>query len=88
MTSESGVRPDADALLQKDFEEFLKTVPLEKVYYIQLADAARQSPPLGPSHEWYDPGQKYVMTWSRNAGLFPCEEWRGGYLPVLKMLEV
>lgn len=88
VTSETGVRENADKLLQVDIEEFLREVPLDKVYYIQLADAARISPPLSPSHEWYDPKQKYTMTWSRNARLFPFEEDRGGYLPVLKMLEM
>lgn len=88
VTSESGVRPNADRLLQADIDEFLREVPLDKIYYVQLADAARISPPLSPSHEWYDPKQKYTMTWSRNARLFPFEEDRGGYLPVLKMLEM
>jgi 4-hydroxyphenylpyruvate dioxygenase len=27
------------------------------------------------------------MNWSRNARLFPCEEDRGGYLPVLRIAE-
>lgn len=87
-TSESGVLPNADKILQADMDEFLREVPLEKVYYVQLADAARMSPPLSVDHEWYDPKQKWVMTWSRNARLFPFEEDRGGYLPVLKMLEM
>jgi 4-hydroxyphenylpyruvate dioxygenase len=86
-TTESGVRENADRKLQEDIDIFLKSVPLEKVYYVQLSDAARQSPPIGPSHPWYDATMKPNMIWSRNARLFPFEVDGGGYLPVMKLLE-
>ncbi|KAI5797724.1 xylose isomerase-like protein [Geopyxis carbonaria] len=82
-TSRSGIRPNAAEVLRADLDEFVATVPLEKVYYVQLADAERLEPPLAPGHEWWgDKGMRAEMVWSRNARLFPGE----GYLPCLDML--
>jgi len=86
-TSKSGIKPDADRILEEDLQELKRTVPLDKVYYVQLADAEKLSPPMGPGHPWYDPKMQPTMSWSRNARLFPFEEDRGGYLPVLRMFE-
>jgi 4-hydroxyphenylpyruvate dioxygenase len=83
-TSESGIRKNADQGLQKDLDDFVRSVPLEKVYYVQLADAPKPSPPMGPTHEWWNPAMKPNMIWSWNSRLFPFED---GYLPVMKMLE-
>lgn len=55
---------------------------LAKLFYVQLSDAERLDPPLSPNHPYYEATQKPNMQWSRNARLFPCEESRGGYLPV------
>lgn len=88
VTAESGLRERADERLQDDMDEFLRTVPLEKVYYVQLADAARLSQPINPTHPWYVASQKPNMTWSRNARLFPFEEEFGSHLPVIKMLDM
>jgi 4-hydroxyphenylpyruvate dioxygenase len=60
-TAESGLRENAEERLRRDVEEFLKEVPLEKVYYIQLSDASRMSPPLSESHEWWNPKMKPNM---------------------------
>jgi len=86
-TSESGVRPKADEILERDMKEFKAAVPVEKVYFVQLSDAERLQQPINPSHPWYNARQNPNMTWSRNARLFPLEEKLGGYLPVLRMLE-
>ncbi|KAL3470597.1 xylose isomerase-like protein [Aspergillus californicus] len=58
---------------------------IKKIFYIQLVDGERLSAPLDASHPFYVAGQPARMNWSRNARLFPCEEERGGYLPVLEM---
>ncbi|GAA6056554.1 hypothetical protein JCM3770_004357 [Rhodotorula araucariae] len=95
-TSPTGERPDAPARLSASLAELVATVPREKVYYLQLADAVRLSPPLLPlstssaaaraegrevSALQVD-GQDPRMSWSRTSRLFPGETDRGGYLPV------
>ncbi|BGP36163.1 hypothetical protein JCM10450v2_000061 [Rhodotorula kratochvilovae] len=94
--SPTGERPDAAARLSGSLAELVATVPREKVYYLQLADAVRLSPPLLPlgmstaearaqgrevSALQVD-GQDPRMSWSRTSRLFPGETDRGGYLPV------
>ncbi|KAL4791761.1 xylose isomerase-like protein [Aspergillus venezuelensis] len=58
---------------------------INKIFYIQLVDGERLSSPLDEKHPFYVEGQPTRMNWSRNARLFPCEEERGGYLPVLEI---
>ncbi|KAL5002670.1 xylose isomerase-like protein [Aspergillus recurvatus] len=58
---------------------------IRKIFYIQLVDGERLSEPLDEKHPFYVDGQPARMSWSRNARLFPCEEERGGYLPVLEI---
>ncbi|KAI5817245.1 sugar phosphate isomerase [Pyronema omphalodes] len=84
-TAEQGKRLDADENMRRDLKELVETVPLEKIYYVQLSDAMKLSTPIGEGHEWWDSKMKPNMIWSRNARLFPCEEELGGYLPVLEM---
>jgi 4-hydroxyphenylpyruvate dioxygenase len=59
--TESGMRNGADERFRKDWEEFVSEVPVEKVYYVQLSDAQKLSPPLSESHEWWDPKMKPNM---------------------------
>ncbi|KAL2845716.1 xylose isomerase-like protein [Aspergillus pseudoustus] len=61
---------------------------VSKIFYIQLVDGERLSSPLDSKHPFHVAGQPTRMNWSRNARLFPCEEDRGGYLPVLRIAEV
>ncbi|KAL4976330.1 xylose isomerase-like protein [Aspergillus desertorum] len=61
---------------------------IRKIFYIQLVDGERLSAPLDEKHPFYVDGQPARMSWSRNARLFPCEEERGGYLPVLEIARV
>lgn len=63
----------------------VKTVPVEKIFYLQLSDAEALSSPLVEGHVFYVEGQPPWMSWSRNARLFPCEEALGGFLPVLSI---
>ena len=58
---------------------------MDKIFYLQLSDVDRLGAPLVEGHEFYNPEQALHMSWSRNARLFPCEEDRGGYMPVLNI---
>ncbi|KAL4886481.1 xylose isomerase-like protein [Aspergillus karnatakaensis] len=85
----SGKTRDAEEATSKSLQLLLDkardgTLDVSKIFYIQLVDGERLSSPLTADHEFYVPGQPARMNWSRNARLFPCEEERGGYLPVLE----
>ncbi|KAK9452852.1 xylose isomerase-like protein [Dipodascopsis uninucleata] len=82
ITTESGIKKNADTVLKKNLEDLVSTVPVEKVYFVQLSDAERLDQPMNENHPWYAPSQKPNMTWSRNARLFPYENSLGAYLPV------
>lgn len=58
---------------------------LSKIFYVQLVDGERLRAPLDENHPFHVPGQPTRMNWSRNARLFPLEQDRGGYLPVLEI---
>ncbi|KAJ5247764.1 hypothetical protein N7468_002747 [Penicillium chermesinum] len=59
-----------------------------KIFYVQLVDGERLDAPLDERHPFYVAGQPARMSWSRNARLFPCEESRGGYLPIVDVARV
>ncbi|KAK8131363.1 3-dehydroshikimate dehydratase [Apiospora sp. TS-2023a] len=61
---------------------------LSKLYVVQVADGERLAEPLRPGHPFYVAGQPARMSWSRNARLFLCEPDRGGYLPVVEMVQL
>ena len=85
--STTGLRQaDAEAL-GRDLQELVSVVSAERLFSIQLADAAKLDPPLSPQHVWHDPSQHPLMTWSRQARLFPLEKEMGAYLPVLEVLQ-
>ncbi|KAL5358109.1 xylose isomerase-like protein [Aspergillus floccosus] len=79
--------PDADAALRQSLNRLAHTVDIEKILIVQMADAEQLAEALKPGHPLYIPGQPSRMSWSRNARLFLCEEDRGGYLPVLEVLQ-
>ncbi|BCS25903.1 sugar phosphate isomerase/epimerase family protein [Aspergillus puulaauensis] len=88
--SPSGKTADADAAVAQSIRTLRGKVSsgeldIKKIFYIQLVDGERLSAPLDESHPFYVAGQPARMNWSRNARLFPCEEERGGYLPVLEI---
>lgn len=58
---------------------------LSKIFYVQLVDGERLRAPLDEKHPFYVKGQPKRMNWSRNARLFPFEQERGGYLPVMEI---
>ena len=84
--SSSGRMSTAVESLRRDLQELARTVRPERLFSVQLADAAKLNPPLSPQHPWYDSSQSPLMTWSRQARLFPLEEEMGAYLPVLDVL--
>ncbi|GAA6004386.1 hypothetical protein JCM10207_000698 [Rhodosporidiobolus poonsookiae] len=85
----SGIRIGGSTRLALSMNELVATIPKDKVFYLQLADAELIDPPLSnvgaavPSKSPYHvEGQQPRMSWSRNCRLFPGERERGGYLPV------
>lgn len=81
-SSPTGKVPNADVELEASMATLVETVSLPKVFYIQVVDAERMSPPLTPTHPMYNSDQPARLTWSRNARTFLYEEERGAYLPV------
>lgn len=84
--SPTGKTPTADADTQASILRLRNNsnnIDLSKVFYVQLVDGERLNAPLDENHEFYVAGQPPRMNWSRNARLFPFEEDRGGYLPVV-----
>jgi 4-hydroxyphenylpyruvate dioxygenase len=80
--AEASTVEDADARLKASMEHLVKTVDVNKVFYVQVVDAERMSPPLTRGHPFYGQEQPARMSWSRNARLFMYEQEKGGYLPV------
>lgn len=78
----SGVYPDGPEKLSSSLRLFLKTIPLHKLFYVQLSDAERFDPPFSENHPWYVEGEAPEFTWSKHARPFPLERDFGGYTPV------
>lgn len=83
--SATGRREGGDKDLATSMARLVRDVDVTKVFYVQLSDAERLSAPLIEGHEFYHSEQPPRMSWSRNARLFPGEEERGGYFPVLEI---
>ncbi|GAA5891088.1 hypothetical protein JCM6882_006416 [Rhodosporidiobolus microsporus] len=93
-TAPSGIRIGGHTRLACSLDELVRTVPVEKIFYLELADAELISPPLSeigakePSKSpFHVDGQQPRMSWSRNCRLFPYEQDRGGYMPVDKVMK-
>ncbi|KAL4917610.1 xylose isomerase-like protein [Aspergillus aurantiobrunneus] len=89
----SGKTPDAESAVADSMSTLRSAImsgelDMQKIFYVQLVDGERLAAPLDEDHEFHVPGQPARMSWSRNARLFPCEEDRGGYLPVLEIARV
>lgn len=82
-TAISGRLIDADERLRVSLARMVKELDGQKVFYVQVGDAAKLTPPLNQKHTFYSAQQPSRMSWSRNARLFAFEESRGGYLPIL-----
>ncbi|KAF4125395.1 4-hydroxyphenylpyruvate dioxygenase [Geosmithia morbida] len=63
-----------------------RDVDFSRVFAVQVADGERLDKPLLPGHPFHVAGQPARMSWSRNARLFLCEPYRGGYLPILDIV--
>ncbi|KAL4945760.1 hypothetical protein BDV06DRAFT_229950 [Aspergillus oleicola] len=82
----SGVYPDGPANLSSSLSRFVQTVPVSKIFYIQLSDAEKFDPPFSKSHEWYIEGEAPEFTWSKHARPYPLESEYGGYTPVVEIV--
>ncbi|KAI5199999.1 xylose isomerase-like protein [Aureobasidium subglaciale] len=80
--SPTGMVEDAEAALAASLARLVKTVDVNKVFYIQVVSAERVDPPLDEKHPYHADGQPSRMSWSRNARCFIYETDRGDYLPV------
>lgn len=74
----------ADQDLQMSLERLVREIDPDRVMMIQLADGERVDP---QSTFLQTPGMPKLLAWSRNARLFPCEEERGGYLPIREVAD-
>ncbi|KAK5694400.1 hypothetical protein LTR17_024850 [Elasticomyces elasticus] len=79
--SETGKTASAEEDLEASLA-LMRKLPVEKVFYLQLSDAEKLTPPYSPGHEMFEDGGRARCLWSRGARLFPFEEDRGGYLPI------
>lgn len=85
-TSTLGYLQNGEANLTTTLETMTKDLDPRKIFYIQIGDAEKLSPPLGPGHEFWDEKNLPRMSWSRNARLFTFQ--KEGYLPVGKILDI
>ncbi|KAK2800048.1 hypothetical protein FQN50_008287 [Emmonsiellopsis sp. PD_5] len=58
------------------------SVPAEKIFLLQIADAELVNPAALKLSLCQMPDAPELLPWSRNHRLFPMEEERGGYMPV------
>lgn len=87
-TAHDGRMFDAERALGASLERMRDVVDAKKVFLVQVADAERMREPLVEGHSFHIDGQPTRMSWSRSARLFPGEEDKGAYLPVLDVLRV
>jgi 4-hydroxyphenylpyruvate dioxygenase len=74
----------ADKDLQDSMDRLVREIDPSRVLMVQLADGQRVDP---QTPFLQSPGLPTLLAWSRNARLFPCEEERGGYLPIRKVAD-
>ncbi|KAJ4856794.1 xylose isomerase-like TIM barrel domain-containing protein [Trichoderma breve] len=85
-TSAFGCLKNGEAGLTATLERMIQELNPQKIFYIQIGDAEKLSPPLGPGHEFWDEKMPPRMSWSRNSRLFPFENQ--GYLPIGRILAI
>ncbi|CAI7655108.1 unnamed protein product [Penicillium glandicola] len=76
--------PSADRDLRESMDRLVREIDPDRVLMVQLADGERVDPQTPFLHV---PGIPTLLAWSRNARLFPCEEERGGYLPIREVTD-
>lgn len=79
--------PSAIQNLHESLHRLVTTVDVTRLFIVQVADGERLAEPLRPGHPFHVPELPARMCWSRNARLFLCEEDRGGYLPVIEIVQ-
>lgn len=84
-TAPSGKTEHADRDLAASLHRLVENVDVRKVFLIQVIDGEKMQQPLVEGHPFQVDGHPSRMDWSRNARLFPLEESRGAYLPVLEI---
>jgi sugar phosphate isomerase/epimerase len=60
-----------------------KTIPGDKIYYLQISDGLKMDPPIKPGHRAFEEGKPARGQWSHAYRPLPFEN---GYLPVLTAL--
>ncbi|KAL4950226.1 xylose isomerase-like protein [Aspergillus filifer] len=85
-TIPSGIYPDGPEELSSSLKRFVNTVPVNKIFYIQLSDAEKFEPPFSEKHEWFVEGEAPEFTWSKHARPYPLEREYGGYTPVVEIV--
>jgi 4-hydroxyphenylpyruvate dioxygenase len=74
-----GSREQTIRILRESLAALVATVPAEKLFFVQLADAELMDPQN--FHPPKDPSVPRILPWSRYHRLFPAERDRGGYMP-------
>lgn len=74
----------ADQNLRESMNRLVREIDPALVLMVQLADGERVDPQTPFLHE---PGLPTLLSWSRNARLFPFEEERNGYLPIREVID-
>ncbi|KAL2812620.1 xylose isomerase-like protein [Aspergillus granulosus] len=70
----------AMAVVKESMKDLVKSVPGERIFFYQVADAEIVDPKTFKRPE--DPSVPALLPWSRGYRLFPCEREKGGYMPV------
>ncbi len=85
-TMRSGRRPGGDVAVRDSLQRFRATCPPEKIFYIQLSDAEKATPPLLPGHPAFREDQAVLHSWCLWGRIFPLEKEYGAYLPMEEIL--
>lgn len=77
-----GKNRNAEEKMKLSIARMVDTIDVNKIFFVQLADAERLEKPLVQGHRLYDVAQPARMSWSRSCRLFYGEESLGAYLPI------
>ncbi|KDQ49530.1 hypothetical protein JAAARDRAFT_63705 [Jaapia argillacea MUCL 33604] len=78
-----GRLPNGPRSLQR-LTDLISSLPAEKIFLLQLADANLPLPHLQKEFEDVNLTPSLLLRWSRTSRLFPLESERGAYLPVVE----
>ena len=74
---------EVSAKFEASLELLAKTIPGDKIFYIQISDGLRMDPPMKEGHPAYKKGKPARGQWSHAYRPLPFEN---GYLPVVRTL--